>query len=298
MLVQVARRHVDGVADRRQLAVGARRAVVRPDDVVDLLLARAGGVEPALDDLDAVEVAAERVLQRRDEEGRRLARRARRGRSPPIGTPLRVAGDGRAARLRVRVGEVPAAEEAHQSCAGRWWRRSPCAAWRRRSPRACSRSPRRRHSREATCCQPGSVKAGSGASITTCSQRCGSGSAPECLPKKLSSSAVGQRGVAVGRADHAELVGVDAELRSRAAGRSSAPRGRIRTAASRASSPRCRSGCPCPRSRSRRTRRSATGYGMRLAVALDLGHLDRAAPSGCASRQARRSAARRRRSPP
>ena len=55
------------------------------------------------------------------------------------------------------------------------------------------------------------VNFGSGASITTCSQRCGSGSTPECLPKKLSSSAVDSE-VWNGASDHAELVRIYAEL--------------------------------------------------------------------------------------
>ncbi len=41
--------------------------------------------------------------------------------------------------------------------------------------------------------------------------RSGDGSAPACLPKKLFSCGRGQGGVAVGGADHAELVGVGAQ---------------------------------------------------------------------------------------
>ncbi len=73
VFVQVAFGDVDGVADRRQLAVRAGLAVAAPGDVVDLFLRLAVLVQPALDDLDAVEVAAVRILQRRDQEGRRLA---------------------------------------------------------------------------------------------------------------------------------------------------------------------------------------------------------------------------------
>ena len=55
------------------LPSGARFAVAAPDHVVDLLVGFALGIQPALDDLDAVEVGADRVLQRRNEERRRLA---------------------------------------------------------------------------------------------------------------------------------------------------------------------------------------------------------------------------------
>ncbi len=64
-----------------------RLAIAAPDDVVDLLVQFALRIEPALDDLDAVEIGADRVLQRGDEERRRLALR-RLLKSPPIGTPL------------------------------------------------------------------------------------------------------------------------------------------------------------------------------------------------------------------
>ena len=63
---------IDGVADRRQLAVGVRLAVAGPRDVIDLLMRLAVGVHPALDDLDAVEIGADRIAQRIDHEARRL----------------------------------------------------------------------------------------------------------------------------------------------------------------------------------------------------------------------------------
>ena len=49
---------IDTVADRRQLAISTDLAIARPDDVEYLLVLLAGRVEPALDDLDTVEVAA------------------------------------------------------------------------------------------------------------------------------------------------------------------------------------------------------------------------------------------------
>ena len=61
----------------------------RPGHVVDLFLQLALRVEPALDDLDAVEVGADRVLQRGDQEGRRLARRAPRAGRRPSARPWR-----------------------------------------------------------------------------------------------------------------------------------------------------------------------------------------------------------------
>jgi hypothetical protein len=68
---------IDRVAHRRQLAVRTGLAIAGPHHVVDLFLQRALGVHPALDDLDAIEVAAFRVLHRGDEERRRLARALR-----------------------------------------------------------------------------------------------------------------------------------------------------------------------------------------------------------------------------
>ena len=48
-------------------------AAVRDGDVVDALVGLACGVEPALDDLDAIEVAAVGVSQRSNEKGGCLA---------------------------------------------------------------------------------------------------------------------------------------------------------------------------------------------------------------------------------
>ncbi len=67
---------VDRVADRRQLAIGARLAIARPGHVEELLLPLSGGVDPTLDDLNAVEIAADRILQRGDKKGRRFAGRS------------------------------------------------------------------------------------------------------------------------------------------------------------------------------------------------------------------------------
>ena len=82
----IALADVEGVANRRQLAgFRIRLALAAPGNIVDLLVLAAVHVEPALDNLDAIEVAALRVLARHDHE--------RRGpgscglRSPPIGTP-------------------------------------------------------------------------------------------------------------------------------------------------------------------------------------------------------------------
>src|SRR5262245_10109721 len=107
-------RHVYGAADRGHLP-GLRigLALARPGDVVDLLLQRAALVEPALDDLVAIEVRADRVLERGDEEGRCLAL-GRRGEVAPHRHALGVADARRIAVLSVAGSEVPAAEETHR----------------------------------------------------------------------------------------------------------------------------------------------------------------------------------------
>ena len=45
---------------------------IAPDNIIDLFLHFAVGVEPAFDDLNAIEVGADRVLERSHEERRRL----------------------------------------------------------------------------------------------------------------------------------------------------------------------------------------------------------------------------------
>src|ERR1700730_10629729 len=69
-------RHVDRIADRRQLAlrIGLALLSVTPGYVVDLLLQSSAFVLPALDDLDAVEIGADRILQCGHQEAWRLAR--------------------------------------------------------------------------------------------------------------------------------------------------------------------------------------------------------------------------------
>ena len=57
----------------------------RPDHVDDLVLRLAVGVHPALDDLDAIEIGAVRVLRAQTVKRRRLRQLS----VPPIGTPLR-----------------------------------------------------------------------------------------------------------------------------------------------------------------------------------------------------------------
>ena len=64
-----------------------RLASLRPGHIIDLLVGLAFGVQPALDDLDAVQVGADGVAQGVDHEGRR-ALPVRGRRSPPIGTPF------------------------------------------------------------------------------------------------------------------------------------------------------------------------------------------------------------------
>ncbi len=139
---------VAGVGDVHRVAHGRQLAVFASglrspdhDDVVDLLVSLALGVEPALDHLDAVEVRAVGVAQRADQERRRLALRAPRpGRRPsarPSGsrTSRSRAARRRPARSRSRRRSAP-------SAACRWSHRLPCAPSRPTAPRACSRSPR------------------------------------------------------------------------------------------------------------------------------------------------------------
>jgi hypothetical protein len=80
-------RDIDGVTNRRQLAVRTRLAHARPRDIVGLLLHLAIRIDPAFDDLVAIQVRANRILQCRDKEGRGLARLGC-SKMPPIGTPL------------------------------------------------------------------------------------------------------------------------------------------------------------------------------------------------------------------
>ena len=76
---------VDRVADRGLAAsVRTDRTPVGDRDVVDPLLRLALGIEPALDDLDAIEVGAVRIADGADEERRGLAGLRE---IPPMGTP-------------------------------------------------------------------------------------------------------------------------------------------------------------------------------------------------------------------
>ena len=64
--------YVHRVAHRRQRAVGAGFALVgvAPDDVINLLVHFALGVEPAFDDLDAIQVGTDGIFERRNQEVR------------------------------------------------------------------------------------------------------------------------------------------------------------------------------------------------------------------------------------
>ena len=79
---------------------------------MDLFLNLALGIDPALHDLNAVEVAAVGVLQCGHEEGRRLAVRCG-AQVAPHRHALGIARLGRHPGLRVGIGEIPPAEEAH-----------------------------------------------------------------------------------------------------------------------------------------------------------------------------------------
>ena len=103
---------VDGVADGRQLAVGARGSPVGPGHVEHLLVRQPLLVRPALHDLDAVEVGVDRVLEGGDQEGRRPALR-RRGQVSAHGHALFVSGSGGVGSQLVSPAKAPPAEEVH-----------------------------------------------------------------------------------------------------------------------------------------------------------------------------------------
>ncbi len=63
---------VNRVVDRRLLAVRTRFAVSGPDHVVDFLVCLFVCVEPALNDLDSVEIFTVGILGHRDQERRRF----------------------------------------------------------------------------------------------------------------------------------------------------------------------------------------------------------------------------------
>jgi hypothetical protein len=81
VFVQVALATVHGVADRGELPVPAGLPVARPGDIVDLLVGLPFGAQPALEDLVAVRVRDDGILQRCDQERRRPGR-------PPVGIVL------------------------------------------------------------------------------------------------------------------------------------------------------------------------------------------------------------------
>ena len=60
--------NVNRVPHRRQLTFRIHLAVVRPDDVVDLLARLTISPQPSLDDLDSIKVSALRIFTRSDKE--------------------------------------------------------------------------------------------------------------------------------------------------------------------------------------------------------------------------------------
>ena len=67
--------HIDRVSDCRKLPVGSRFSVVAPGNIINFLIRLTVGIHPALDDLDSIQVAAEGVFHRGDQEIGRLAGR-------------------------------------------------------------------------------------------------------------------------------------------------------------------------------------------------------------------------------
>ena len=133
VFVQVAFATSTVLPTRRELAVRAGLAVAAPGDVVDLLLQVALRVQPAFDDLDAVEIGADRIFQRGAQGRSATCPAGACVRSPPIGHALAIADDGRARACWRRPFRSPSRRRSARSCAGRWWRRFPCAASRPRS---------------------------------------------------------------------------------------------------------------------------------------------------------------------
>ena len=213
---------------RRQLAVGIGLAVARPFHVPDLLVRLAVGVDPALDDLHAIEVGTVGILHRRDQEGRRLAAAARPSGRRPSARPWR--SRSRRGRCHVARREVEAAEEAHASCAARWSRRSPCASSRPTRLRACSRWPTRPCSRRP----PGPSRARRWpADHDRLPARCRGFERLELAPEVVLLRR-GQAGVRVGRAVRAVLERIRAERRFAGASPTSAPRASTRSGPCRA----------------------------------------------------------------
>ena len=66
----VRRYNIDGIANRWQLSVSTKCTVIGPRYVVHLLAQFTLGIHPSLDDLDAVQIGANRVAQRNDHEAR------------------------------------------------------------------------------------------------------------------------------------------------------------------------------------------------------------------------------------
>ena len=114
-------------------------------------------VQPALHDLDAVEIAA--VRDPSSPTTRKVGRLSGLGAaasSPPMGTPFAVADFCREAGLAASESdEVPSSVRNELRIRGASSsRRPPCASSRRRGPRACSRWPRRPCSRRRPAATP------------------------------------------------------------------------------------------------------------------------------------------------
>ena len=80
--------HIDRVANRREFSIRTSFPATAPNDVVYFFIRLVVFIHPAFDNLDAIEIAAVRILHRRHQKARSLLPPAAAGRSPPIGTPL------------------------------------------------------------------------------------------------------------------------------------------------------------------------------------------------------------------
>ena len=209
--------------------------------------------------------AGDGVLERRHEEATATcpASAPRRAGRPPIGTPRLVAdvgGDPRS--VRASGVELVARRRSAPSSGGRSSRRSRLRIMASKiDARGCSPRPRRRRSPSRPSDQPAYLRGRPHLGHRGCDQRLRSRLRAGVLAEEVVLLGGGQAGVAVGRADHAELVGVGAELLSPAAARSSSAERAYSYCSMSSVFGTLRSRLPGPRSRSRRTRRPARARG-------------------------------------